>query len=487
MSSKVYLVGGGPGDPGLITLRAREVLGLADVVIYDALINEALLSHLKPGAEKIYVGKRRGWHALSQEEISTLLVERAQQGQVVVRLKGGDPFLFGRGGEEAIALFEAKIPFEVVPGVSSALSVPAYAGIPVTHRELCRVLTICTGHSAVHGAPPLDFSVLARLQGTLVFLMSLRFMRHNIAQLLLHGMSAQTPAAVIEWGTLPRQRVVTAPLHEIAAQAEAEQLGAPSILVVGEVVKLREKIAWYVPPPLTGKRVLVTRAKEQAEVFCQTLQAMGATPVLLPSVSFRPLPIDLKIFSRLSEFQWAVFTSSNAVRFFFEAMKAHRIDARHLGQTKLVSVGKKTEETLLQYGLFSDLSPKEERAEGVPLLFPTVMYGQKFLLPRPARVAFDLAGALSRQGAVTEELLLYENVAPPKDALQVESLDILTFASPSALENLLTTYPEAAGRLRQKKTIVIGPTTEAAARRAGFIEVIVAASPSIEAMIEAML
>jgi uroporphyrinogen III methyltransferase/synthase len=483
MSTQVYLIGGGPGDPGLFTLRGREALSRADVVVYDALINDALLSYCKEGVEKIFVGKRRGWHELSQPEISQLLVERAKAGKIVARLKGGDPFLFGRGGEEALALVEANLSFEVIPGVTSALSVPAYAGIPVTHREMCRVLTICTGHSAVHGAPPLDFSLLARTQGTLVFLMSHKFMQRNVEQLLAHGMKPETPAAVIEWGTLPRQRVVTATLSTIVSEVEAAKLGAPAILVVGDVVNLREKISWYVPPPLAGKKVLVTRAREQSEEIREKLLSLGAAPVLLPMVSFEKLTIDTAVFSSLSSFQWIVFTSANAVRFFFEELRASKRDSRALASSQIICVGKKTAEALSSFGIDADVYPQEERSEAILPLLSGQIAGQHFLLPRPKEVAFPLASELTKRGGICEELILYQNVAPQASELNAEEIDIVTFASPSAVENLCKTYPEALSNLQTKRTVVIGPTTETAAKKFGFTNVVTAETPSIDAML----
>ncbi|MBW1992326.1 MAG: uroporphyrinogen-III C-methyltransferase, partial [Deltaproteobacteria bacterium] len=340
---KVYLVGAGPGDPGLITVKGLQLLHRAEVIIYDQLASPDLLTAARPEAQLIYVGKKAGAHALPQEDINRLLIDKAREGKTVVRLKGGDPFVFGRGGEEAEALAAAGIPFEVVPGVTAAVAVPACAGIPVTHRGLASLVTLVTGHedpAKPESAIPWD--ILARTQGTLVFLMGVKNLAENCRRLLEGGRAPHTPAAVIQSGTLPDQRTVTGTLADIAAKAREADLRPPAVLVVGEVVALRERLNWWETRPLWGRVAVVTRTREQASALVELLAEAGArclevpTLEILPPEDFSPLDAALE---RLPEYDWIIFTSANGVKAFMARLFDRKLDVRALGQAKLAAIG----------------------------------------------------------------------------------------------------------------------------------------------------
>ena len=322
-NGKVFLIGAGPGDPGLLTLKGKRCLEEADVVVYDALANPRLLQHAKPGAELIYVGKRASQHTLPQEEIGRLLVERAKAGKVVARLKGGDPFIFGRGGEEAEDLAAARIPFEVVPGVTAAVAAPAYAGIPLTHRDFTSTVAFVTGHEdPTKDATSIAWEKIATGIGTLVFFMGVGQLPEIVAQLVRNGRSPATPAAVVRWGTRADQEVVVGTLADLPEKSQG--MKPPALIIVGEVVALRDKLRWFETKPLFGKRILVTRAREQASSFAQILEAAGAEIVEFPTITIVPPeswePLDAAI-SRLREYRWVIFTSANGVRFFWERLQ----------------------------------------------------------------------------------------------------------------------------------------------------------------------
>ncbi|HWP34573.1 MAG TPA: uroporphyrinogen-III C-methyltransferase, partial [Thermodesulfobacteriota bacterium] len=365
----VYLIGAGPGDPGLLTLRGAECLARADVVVYDYLASPLLLRHAREDAERVYVGKRGGGERTEQAAITALLIERARAGRTVARLKGGDPFIFGRGGEEAEALAAAGIPFEIVPGVTSAIAAPAYAGIPLTHRELASSVAFVTGHEdPAKAAPAVDWARLATGADTLVLLMGVRTLPDVVARLLAHGRPPATPVAVIRWGTTPEQETVVGTLADIVARVEARGLAPPALAVVGEVVRLRERLAWFEAKPLFGRRIVVTRAREQASELARTLRELGALPIECPTIALEPpeswAALDAAL-DRLGEYDWVVFTSASGVRFFLERLRTRGRDVRALGRARICAIGPATAEAVAALGLAVDAVPAEYVAEGV--------------------------------------------------------------------------------------------------------------------------
>lgn len=497
---KVYLIGAGPGDPGLITVKGLECVRNADVIIYDYLANERLLEHRKPAAEMVYVGKQGGRHTLPQQEINALIVKHAREGRVVARLKGGDPFIFGRGGEEAEELVEHGIPFEVVPGVTAATSVPTYAGIPLTHREHTASVAFVTGHedpdkpeSKVH------WDKIATGIGTLVFFMGMKNLPNIVENLVRHGRSGKTPVAAIQWGTRTDQRVVTGTLEDIVARVREAKLGPPAIIVVGEVVKLREKLSWFETRPLFGKRVVVTRSRDQASVFAELLMNAGATAIEFPSIEVVP-PSDWQeldgAINSAETFHWMIFTSANAARFFFERLKALGKDIRILKGVKICAVGPKTAEALEQYGLRPDLVPEEFKAEGVlKALGGRGVKGVRFLIPRAKKAREIIPEKLRELGAEVVVATAYENVRPATDMERVRKLfqekkiAAVTFTSSSTVNN----FVEMLGQ-KEYKTLVkdvavacIGPVTAKTAEEAGMKVDIMPKDYTIPALVEAMV
>jgi uroporphyrinogen III methyltransferase/synthase len=481
MTGRVFLIGAGPGDPGLFTLRGVACLGQADVVVYDYLANPRLLSYARPDAELIYVGKKGGEaDAISQEEIDRLLVEKALAGKVVARLKGGDPFIFGRGGEEAEDLFRAGVPFEVVPGVTSATAVPAYAGIPLTHRDYASTVAFLTGHEdPSKDDSSIDWDRVATGIGTLVFLMGIGNLPNIVERLVKHGRSADAPAAVIQWGTKPEQRTVTGLLGDIAALAEAQGLGPPAILVVGDVVALRERLEWYERRPLFGKRILVTRAREQAHDFAELLEAHGAEVVQIPLISIAPpeswAPLDRAI-GRLESFQWLIFTSVNGVEAFFLRLRALGRDARRLGGAKVCAIGPATAEALERYSILPDLVPAEFRAEAIVKAFEERgLLGARILVPR-AEVARELLPEeLQKRGATVEVVPAYRTVKDAQNRelltqlLRDRKIDLVTFTSSSTVSSFLEALEteDVKGLMEGVGVACIGPITAQTAEQSG--------------------
>jgi uroporphyrinogen III methyltransferase/synthase len=495
----VYLVGAGPGDPGLITVKGRACLQRAEVVIYDYLANESLLEAAPSQAERIYVGKKAGAHAMSQEEINRLIVEKGR-GAVVVRLKGGDPFIFGRGGEEALALREAGIPFEVVPGVTSAVAVPAYAGIPLTHRDLTSSVAFVTGHempgketSAIH------WDRLATAVGTLVFLMGVRNLEHITSQLTTCGRAPETPVAVIRWGTTPEQETVTGTLATIAEVAAAADISPPAIIVVGEVAALRQELNWFEGRPLFGKTILVTRAREQASDFRALLEERGARCLEFPTIevagppTWEPLDRALKSIDR---YQWVIFTSVNGVRFLFQRLEALGEDVRALRGIRLAAIGPKTAAALEERGLRLDLVPSEYRAEAViDALGEAEIRGRRFLLPRAAKARELLPEKLAEMGGEVEVVTAYETVRPSEKAEEVRRLlregaiHCITFTSSSTVENFIAMVGDDHLPSLLGKAVVacIGPITAETARKHGLTVEIIPDEYTIEALTAALV
>lgn len=494
---KVYLIGAGPGDPGLFTLKGKRCLEEADVVVYDYLANPRLLRYVKPDAEVVYVGKRAGQHTLPQEEIGRLLVERARQGKVVARLKGGDPFIFGRGGEEAEELAAARIPFEVVPGVTAAVAAPAYAGIPLTHRDFTSTVAFITGHEdPTKEETSIAWDKIATGIGTLVFFMGVGQLPEIVARLTQHGRSPDTPAALIRWGTRAEQEVVTGTLADLAEKCGG--MKPPALIVVGEVVALREKLRWFEAMPLSGRRILITRAREQASSFAQLLEAAGAEVVEFPTITFAPPeswgPLDAAI-ARLREYQWVIFTSRNGVRFFWERLLAAGRDARDLFGMTVCAIGPATAGALQSHGVRADIVPAEFKAEAlVEAIGTDGLRGSRVLLARAAEAREVLPEELTRRGAQVDVVPAYRTVkcAPDADALRTMlregKIHAVTFTSSSTVKHFLELVGEEVGALLNGVTVAsIGPITAETAARHGIVSHIVPENYTIPALAEALI
>jgi uroporphyrinogen III methyltransferase/synthase len=466
MPLKVYLVGAGPGDPDLITVKGRRILQQADAVLYDHLANPALLSLAPPHAERLYVGKKKSAHAFSQEEICGLLIERARRGLTVVRLKGGDPFLFGRGGEEAEALADAGIPFEIVPGVTTPLGIAAYTGVPLTHRQHTSAVTFVTGHAV----EAIDWAKVGHAE-TLVIFMGLTTFPEIARQLMAHGRSPDTPTMAVRWATRPDQQTIVGTLATLPGMLGG--MKPPATIIVGEVVRLRDKLDWFERLPLFGKRIVATRAREQADALASRLSALGAGVVELPTIEIRPpadcAPLDRAI-AQLDTYDWLVFTSANGVRFFLDRLDAGENDLRKL-RAKICAIGPATRAAVEALHLKVDLMGKEYVAEGMLEAFADHdLVEKRILLPRAA-VARDLVPAeLARRGARVDVVEAYRTVPPEQLAGQAREVlasrpDCVTFTSSSTVRNLV----QAAGAeaLRGIPVASIGPITTQTARQLG--------------------
>ncbi|WP_305045254.1 uroporphyrinogen-III C-methyltransferase [Geoalkalibacter sp.] len=476
---RVYLVGAGPGDPGLITVRGRDCLRRAEVVVYDYLANPRLLDEAPPAAERIYVGKTRGLHHRPQEEINRLLAERAKQGKTVVRLKGGDPYVFGRGGEEALYLREQGIAFEVVPGVTAGFAAAAYAGIPLTHRDYTTSLGLLTGHeNPEKKMSSLDWEKLATGVGTLVFYMGMANLELIARELVRHGRAPETPVAIVRWATTPRQRTLCGTLADIVAKVEAARFKPPAVIIVGEVVALRAHLAWFEQRPLFGRRLLSTRSAEQAGVFQELLEAQGAEVVSVPTIAtLAPLDwqgVDEGI-AALARTDYLILTSANAVRFFLERLRARGRDLRALAGVKIVAVGPKTAAALAAQGLTADLVPENYQAEGVvKLLGGLGVTGKRVFYPH-AELARDLIPReLRALGAEVQDPVLYRTVLPERGGeelrrlLEDRRLDGVIFTASSTVENFVRMLGEDAASLLSGVAVAsIGPPTTATARKLG--------------------
>ncbi len=477
---KVYLVGAGPGDPGLLTLKGQACIHQADVVVYDYLAAPALLAHASPGAEMIYVGKKGGDHTLSQEGINRLIVEKASQGLMVARLKGGDPFIYGRGGEEAEELIAAGIAYEVVPGVTSAVAAPAYAGIPLTHRDYTSTLAFVTGHEdPTKESSQINWSALAEGIGTIVFFMGVKNLPHITARLTSHGMATDTPVALVRWGTTNRQRTVTGTLATIVDVAREAGIKAPAIIVVGRVVELRERLRWFEDRPLLGRNIVVTRARAQASDLVHRLAELGANCLEYPTIKVEAEtdtgPLD-RALDRLQGYDWLVFTSVNGVKFFFQRLFERGDDVRALHHMRTAVIGPVTAKRLLEFGLRSDIMPESYRAESVVAAFRSeAMAGRRVLLPRAADARAILPVELGKMGAEVDEVIVYRahRVAQGADRL-VDDLrdgrvDLVTFTSSSTVRNFRSLLPDAeAGELMARVQVAsIGPVTTETAESLG--------------------
>ncbi|MBH0206571.1 MAG: uroporphyrinogen-III C-methyltransferase [Nitrospira sp.] len=501
LNGKVYLVGAGPGDPKLLTLRGKECLERADVVLFDYLANPAILTHVPDHAERLYVGRRGKGKYPAQDEINRLLIERAQGGKTVVRLKGGDPFVFGRGGEEAEALASAGIEFEVVPGVTAAVAAPAYAGIPVTHRTLASTVTFVTGHEDPDKpSTGVEWPRLATSHGTLVFLMGMKNLPAIVANLTAEGRSSATPAAIIRWGTRAAQQTVVGTLGDIVGKAEAAKMEPPTVIVVGDVVRLREQLNWFERRPLFGKRVLMTRAKEQAAELADLLDAYGAEPVEAPTIRIVP-PEDWTAVDRaidsIGSYQWVIFTSVNGVDRFMTRLRAKGKDARCLAGRQVCCIGPRTAEELEQFGVRADVVPGDYQAEGVlAALGGQDLKQARILIPRAEVAREVLPDELRARDAHVDVVTVYRTITPSGDReewcrqLSDRQIHVVTFTSSSTVRNFVTMLGgvERVRPLLQSVLVAcIGPITARTAEEFGLTVSIVPGENRIPALVEAIV
>ena len=482
----VYLIGAGPGDPDLITLKGLRCLKSAHVVVYDYLVNESLLSLADSDAEIIYVGKKSGLHTMHQRDINKLLVEKANEGLTVARLKGGDPFIFGRGGEEAVALSKAGITFEIIPGITSAIAVPAYAGIPLTHRDHSSAACLITGHEDPEkDKSKINWESLAQFSGTLVFLMGIANLEKIAGKLVENGLSEETPAGVVSNGTTPNQRTVIGTLGTICDRFTEQGLKPPGIIVVGDVVNLKERINWFESRPLFGRVILVTRPQEQAHDFTTRLTDLGARCLLLPTITIKPpeswKDLDEAI-RNISVYDWILFTSINGVKYFFDRLYNAGKDARSIGNVRIGAIGPKSEEALVERGIRPDLIPEEYFSGGVAdALREYEIQNKRILMPRPLIAGKYLPEKLREMGALVDEVEAYRTVRPRDnqvefDMLMKEEIDVVTFTSPSTVRNFVAMFKNrpAFDKIVRSKIACIGPVTEREAMKEGLKVSIVA-------------
>lgn len=512
----VSLIGAGPGDPGLLTMRGAELLRRADVVVYDRLAHPFLLTLARPDAERIYVGKASAHHSVKQADINDIIIEKAKLGKNVARLKGGDPFVFGRGGEEAEYCRERGVPFEIVPGVTSAIAAPAYAGIPVTHRDAASSFCVVTGHErddkresgtrdAGEAEQRRDWSKLAHAADTLVFLMGVEALPDIAAKLVENGRDANTPVALVQWGTWSRQRVVVGTLETIVEKVREAKLTPPAVCVVGEVVNLRESLRWFDDPvtrPLFGKRIVITRAREQASAFGEMLRARGAEPIEFPAIRIVPtedtVPLDDAL-KQLSTYRWLVFTSANAVPIFAQRMAALGLDSRALAGVKIATIGPATAAAVFDYfRINADYTPEEAVAEAVIEGWPDRnLAGAKILLPRALEARDILPESFTSMGASVTVIPVYETVPDltRADALREEiangEIDAVTFASSSTVRNFMSALTNgvetSAKELLSNVTLAsIGPITSDTIREFGLEPQISSAEHTMPGLVSAL-
>lgn len=488
---KVWLVGAGPGDIGLLTLKGLHVLREADVIVYDHLVGRSLLTVIGEHGRMINVGKEAGHHPVAQERINQILVEEAEKGQSVVRLKGGDPFLFGRGGEELQVLKDNGIPYEVVPGVTSSLAVPAYQGIPVTHREYASSVHIITGHKKKGGESDLDYRALAQLKGTLVFLMGVTALGDIRAGLLDAGMSPDIPAAVLQEGTTARQKKVVAPLKDLQREAKQAGIKPPAIIVVGEVCRLCDQLSWYEDLPLSGMRILVTRPREHVSETADKLRRKGAEVLEVPAIATIPCMEHTEIqgiLKRLKEYSWIVFTSQAGVRIFFDRMSENDVDVRTLCGIHMAVIGEGTRRALKERGIQAELMPEVYEGEALAeVMIQQGIRGKKILIPRAAKGNQMLVPMLEGAGAYVDDLPIYETVYRKcqgidlKDELAEGRIDCVVFTSASTVDGFAAVTKGT--DYRKVKAACIGRQTKERASQYG-MQCYVAEKATIDSLVE---
>ena len=497
----VYLVGAGPGDPGLLTIKAKECIESADVVVYDHLANRVFLDYANERAELIYVGKKGGFHTMGQQEINRIICEKAKMGMDVVRLKGGDPFIFGRGGEEAQELVRAGISFEVIPGVTSAIAVPAYAGIPLTHRDYTATVAFITGHEdPSKERSNIDWKKLATGVGTLVFLMGMGRLSEIARELIRNGKAPETPAAVIHMGTVAGQRTAVGRLTDIAHIAEREGMKPPGIFVVGDIVGLRSELNWFEKKVLFGKRIVVTRAREQASDFLKGLRQLGAECVQFPTIQIIPPEswddLDRAIQS-IETYDWLIFTSVNGVKYFFQRLDGVGKDSRNLKGIKVGAIGPKTAEAVHEEGIRPDLVPHEYRAEAVVEAFKRKdVESLNILLPRAAEARELLPEELRKLGARVDVVDAYRTIFPDmksdrvKEMFQKREIHMVTFTSSSTVKNFIKMFEAERSRfsewMKEVSVACIGPITAQTAEEEGLKVSLMPKEYTIKALTDAI-
>jgi len=496
----VFLVGAGPGDAGLLTLRGADLLSRADVVVYDALINPALLQLVPKTAETIFGGKRSTHHAIPQDELNQLLIAKARDGKNVVRLKGGDPYVFGRGGEEAEELQAAGIPFEVVPGVSSVVAGPNYAGIPLTHRDHCSSFTVITGHEdPTKEAASLDYGLLARMPGTKVILMGVERIRQIADSLVVHGMNPETPVAMVRWGTTGRQQTIEGTLKSIADLVDRQKFSAPAVTVIGDVVKLRSKLNWFEQRPLFGRRIVVTRTREQASQLSQQLLDLGGEVLEVPTIKIVEPDEKMSVLEALQglgEYDWLVFTSPNGVNSFFDYFFKAFDDIRALGNLRVAAVGPATAARLKELHLRVDAMPEKYVASKVSKAVAEYesVENLRFLIARAQVANAELCRSLEEMGAIVDDVAFYKTVPETEDrngaaAQLIESgADWITFTSSSTVENFHARFdlPKLLQQFPDMKTASIGPETSKALSALGLKPTLEAKTHTIDGLVKAL-
>jgi uroporphyrinogen III methyltransferase/synthase len=498
---KVYLVGAGPGDAGLITVRGLECIQFAEVIVYDNLVNPSLLKHAKSDAEIIFAGKMSKKHTFTQDEINALLVDKARQGKVVTRLKGGDPFVFGRGGEEAEELRKAGFEFEIVPGISSAIAAPAYAGIPVTHRAVATAFMVITGHEdPTKEETQVDWAGVAKFFGTRVILMGVERIGTIADELMRHGAPPETPVAMVRWGTTGKQQTIQGTLATIADVAAKADFKPPAVTVIGEVARLREKLNWFEKRPLFGKRIVVTRSREQASELVRQLNDLGADVLEIPTIRIQPPPSLAALHEAveaMGEYDWLVFTSPNGVDAFFREFFSHHKDLREIGPLRIAAIGAVTTQKITDHHLEVDLQPKEFTTEALLAEFKKSVSCEnlKMLLPRADLADQRLARGLEDLGAIVDDLDAYQTVPDTEDRtghrarLLAEGADLVTFTSSSTVVNFcsLVDVPALRAQFPQMRFVSIGPQTTQAAREKGLEVATEAKVHTIPGLVDAIL
>jgi len=490
---KVWLVGAGPSDAGLITVKGLKVLNMADVVVFDRLVGVEILNMIPKTAKKIDVGKNSGNHSVPQEEINRILLREGLAGNIVVRLKGGDPFLFGRGGEEIVLLAENDIPYEIIPGITSAISVPAYAGIPVTHRDCCSSLHIITGHTKKAGAPDIDFEALVKLKGTLVFLMGISSLTSICSGLMRAGMPSDMPVAVIEKGTTARQRKLVSCIGNLAEEAEKNNIQAPAIIIVGTVCSLSKEFEWAEKRPLHGKRVIVTRPEMLCSTLSEKIRSLGGEAIEFPCIRTFPLKINPALdgaIAHLRDYNWLVFTSVAGVEFFLEKLKEEGKDIRELFGLKLAAIGSGTEKAFLQRGVRVDLVPSVYNARTLgEELAERVGQGEKVLLLRAEEGSPELTEVLSSSGVNYSEVPVYKTVFNSdnsefsREIIEKGLFDFAAFTSGSTVKGFVRALPDL--DFSNITAVCIGEQTAMEAKKQG-MKVVVSQKATIDSLVEAI-
>lgn len=497
----VYLVGAGPGDPGLLTLRGAEALAEADLLVYDALVSPETLALAPKSAERLYAGKRADRHAIPQGELNKLLIERAREGKTVVRLKGGDPYIFGRGGEEAEELRAAGVPFEVVPGISSIVAAPNYAGVPLTHREHCSSFTVFTGHEDPEKeASSLDYAQIARLSGTKVVLMGVERIGAIMRSLREEGLDPETPVAMVRWGTTGRQRTITGTVATIADVVTETGFKAPAVTVIGDVVDLRPRLNWFEARPLFGQRIVVTRTRTQASQLSKQLVRLGAEALEIPTIRIEDPTEKSQVVHAMEEinsYEWIVFTSPNGVERFFEFFFRAFEDIRAIGGARIAAVGPATAAKLREFGLAVDLTPKKYVASEISTAFREFqnMENVTVLLPRAEVANEELPRALEGMGAIVDDIPVYRTVPETEDVngaaarFEADGAEWVTFTSSSTVENFNARFPLSSVRERwpDARFASIGPETTKAIQSLGLEPDLEATESNISGLVSALV